>query len=312
MDDYAARGTPFLVVVDFELRQPVIYALEMLPGSIRFETPGSRVPTPTDHTAPPSRFQKKPMPFADYARACELIRDEARAGRTYLANLTFPTPIRTELSLDEMYRIGRAKFKLLFDDRFVVFSPERFVCTKNGRIYTEPMKGTIDASLPNARARLLDAEKERAEHVTIVDLLRNDLGMHATDVRVERFRFVDRIDTNDKSLLQVSSRISARLPEGYRRCLGEIFFSLLPAGSVSGAPKIETLRIIRAAEGAPRGFFTGVMGYYDGIEFDSAVLIRFVEQIDGQLVYRSGGGITYLSDPASEYQEMLDKVYLPL
>ena len=116
------------------------------------------------------------------------------------------------------------------------------------------MKGTIDADLPGARDLLLNDEKEMAEHVTIVDLIRNDLSIHAHHVRVEKFRYIDTLVTNRKKLLQVSSVIPVQLPDNYRSKLGEIIFSMLPAGSVSGAPKEETLRIIRASEGSPRGY----------------------------------------------------------
>jgi len=150
-----------------------------------------------------------------------------------------------------------------------------------------------------------------AEHVTIVDLIRNDLSIHASRVRVEKFRYVDTLVTSHKKLLQVSSVIAGDLPEDWRSNLGNIIFSMLPAGSVSGAPKPETLRIIREAEGDKRGYYTGIMGYFDGQEFDSGVLIRYIENSDGQLVYRSGGGITFMSDPEKEYQELIDKVYVP-
>ena len=70
--------------------------------------------------------------------------------------------------------------------------------------------------------------------------------------------------------------------------------------------------IIRQVEGEPRGFYTGVFGVFDGSNLDSCVLIRFIEQCEGKLFYRSGGGITFKSDPQSEYQEMLNKIYVPV
>jgi para-aminobenzoate synthetase component 1 len=173
------------------------------------------------------------------------------------------------------------------------------------------MKGTIDADIPGAKDILLNDEKEMAEHVTIVDLIRNDLSIYAHHVTVEKFRYVDTLETNRKKLLQVSSVISGKLPDDHHSMLGEIIFSLLPAGSVSGAPKQETLRIIRESEGMPRGYYTGIMGYFDGNDFDSAVMIRFIEQQNGRMIYRSGGGITFMSDPEKEYQELIDKVYVP-
>jgi para-aminobenzoate synthetase component 1 len=199
----------------------------------------------------------------------------------------------------------------MWKDRFVVFSPESFVRIKDGVISSFPMKGTIDAGLPDAREVLLNNAKELAEHNTIVDLIRNDLSIMAKQVRVERFRYIDTIRTNFKDLLQVSSEIAGVLETGYASRIGDILFSMLPAGSVSGAPKKRTLEIIREAEVSPRGYYTGVMGRFDGRDLDSGVMIRFIEQTPKGLVFRSGGGITCFSDPRSEYNEMVDKVYVP-
>ena len=86
--------------------------------------------------------------------------------------------------------------------------------------------------------------------------------------------------------------------------------SMLPAGSISGAPKKKTVEIITEAEGYDRGYYTGVFGCFDGENLDSAVMIRFIEkQESGELLFKSGGGLTVYSDPDSEYREMIDKVY---
>ena len=82
--------------------------------------------------------------------------------------------------------------------------------------------------------------------------------------------------------------------------------------STQKRPKRKTLEIIREAEGGPRGYYTGVAGYFDGATLDSCVMIRFIEQDQEKFYYRSGGGITSQSDPEKEYQEMKDKVYLPI
>lgn len=87
---------------------------------------------------------------------------------------------------------------------------------------------------------------------------------------------------------------------------------MLPAGSISGAPKEETVRIIQQAEQEPRGFYTVVFGYYDGTVLDTAVLIRYIEKEGDKYYYRSGGGITAYSDCKSEYEEVIEKVYLPI
>ena len=109
----------------------------------------------------------------------------------------------------------------------------------------------------------------------------------------------------------MSSEIEGILPEGYLDSLGNLVIDLLPAGSVSGAPKEATLGIIGDAEKEPRGFYTGVAGYFDGESLDSFVLIRFIEQHGGHFFFRSGGGITANSDCRKEYEEAIHKVYLP-
>lgn len=113
-------------------------------------------------------------------------------------------------------------------------------------------------------------------------------------------------------MLQVSSEIMGELDSGYEQRMGDILFQMLPAGSVSGAPKQKTTEIIFAAEGEPRGYYTGVFGVFDGQTLDSAVMIRFIENTPQGRQYRSGGGITSFSQPKREYQEMIDKIYVPV
>lgn len=174
------------------------------------------------------------------------------------------------------------------------------------------MKGTIDASLSGAAGNLLSDPKELAEHHTIVDLIRNDLSMVADEVRVKRFRYLQEIQTNQKHLLQVSSEITGRLSADWPRHSGDIMRTLLPAGSISGAPKRKTLEIIRKTEKGPRGYYTGIFGIFDGQNLDSGVMIRYIEQQHGKFYFRSGGGITVNSNAQMEYQELIDKIYVPI
>jgi len=173
------------------------------------------------------------------------------------------------------------------------------------------MKGTIDASIEDAEYKILHNEKEMAEHTMVVDLLRNDLSIVAKDVRVEKFRYVQKIDSGKKELLQVSSHISGKVGNNWHEKIGDILSSLLPAGSISGTPKKSTLEIIKDTEEYDRGFFSGIFGVYDGESFDSGVMIRFIEKTNNGYVYKSGGGITLDSDALLEYNELLDKVYFP-
>jgi hypothetical protein len=98
------------------------------------------------------------------------------------------------------------------------------------------------------------------------------------------------------------------LPENFYSRLGDILFALLPAGSITGAPKPKTMEIIEQAEGYERGFYTGICGWFDGENLDSAVMIRFIEQEGEQLIFKSGGGITSQSDLNKEYEELIPKI----
>lgn len=313
MNEYGRLKIPFFFAIDFEMERPVVLRPdEMTTDEIRFDINGKRNYNPKSNEAMEILFEKYPMSFQQYRKGFELVQRAINAGNTYLLNLTYPTPIQTNLSLETIYEQSSARYKLWLKDQLVLFSPETFVQIYDQKIASFPMKGTIDAAIPNAENLILKDKKERAEHCTIVDLIRNDLNQVVEHVRVERFRYLDKIKTNEKTLFQVSSKIVGDLPLNYEDQIGDILFKLLPAGSISGAPKRKTIDIIQAAELGKRGYYTGVFGYFDGENLDSGVMIRLIEQIEGQLIYRSGGGITTFSDPNKEYQEMVDKVYLPV
>jgi len=301
----AAQGIPFLLISDFTAQTLLVYTKEeLLDQDIEFSF------TPTAQQQP-VKLSKSPIDYATYKKGFDKIIDHIKAGETYLLNYTCSTPIQTSLTLHEIYQKAHAKFKLRYKNEFVCFSPERFVKIEENIISTYPMKGTIDAAVENAQEKILSDQKEMAEHIMVVDLLRNDLGIVASNIKVEDFRYIDQLQTGDKRLLQVSSKITGVLPENWRQNFGQTITQLLPAGSISGTPKKSTLKIIQEVETHERGFFTGIFGYFDGKNFDSAVMIRFIEQNQGQLTYKSGGGITLESRCEDEYQEMIDKIYLP-
>ena len=233
-------------------------------------------------------------------------------GYTYLLNLTCATPIKINLTLKEIFYLSEAKYKLYYKNKFVVFSPEIFIQISNGQISSYPMKGTIDASIVNAEQIILNDKKEIAEHYTIVDLIRNDLSMVSKKVRVEKFRYIEKINTNNKNLLQVSSKIVGDIDENYYANIGNIIFNLLPAGSICGAPKKKTVEKILHIEDYKRGFYTGIFGIFDGFNLDSCVMIRYIEREKNKLVFKSGGGITQFSKAINEYNEMIDKIYVPI
>jgi para-aminobenzoate synthetase component 1 len=305
--ELALKGTPFLFYTDFKGERVHVYTLDELDAhDIEFAL---HDPNP-EHSHAKHITAISPVDFDSYKQKFDIIIEEIKKGDTYLLNLTQPTKLMTTHTLKSIYDTASAPYKLRVADQFTCFSPERFIKITNNKIYTYPMKGTIDASIPNAEAKILANTKEMAEHIMIVDLLRNDLGMVARDIKVERFRYIDKIVAGDRKLLQVSSEITGRLEDNWQSRLGDIIATLLPAGSISGTPKRSTVQIIEDVEKYDRGYFTGIFGIFDGQSLDTGVMIRYVENIDGTLIYKSGGGITLDSDPTAEYQEMIDKVYL--
>ena len=313
MSSYSANGVPLLFAVDFELQEGFVVADPCSQQEILFRTPlMTNMPAPTAPPRPP-RVEPVPVAFSQYKKGFDVVMEGLLHGDSYLTNYTMRTYINMNLTLKEVVLSSLSPFCLFVPERFVSFSPERFVEISGDEIKTLPMKGTIDATLQEAEQRLVDDEKELAEHVTVVDLLRNDIGMVAHNVEVSRFRFISRVKTLQGCLLQTSTEVTGQLPADWRWHLGDILMSLLPAGSVSGAPKKSTLRIISEAEKSPRGFYCGVFGVFDGRRFDSAVLIRYIEKArDGGFFFRSGGGVTVHSNVQTEYDEAINKIYLTL
>ncbi len=341
----ASQDEPFLFVINYQGDKAFIRQLsDINPEECLFDFEGRRnssdeMKNNSEKIAEIS-WQIAPPLYEDYERSFDIVKNNIMAGNSYLTNLTCKVPVSCNLSLEDIFHRAKGKYKLMLRRKrnlnpFVCFSPETFVRIKGGRIYSYPMKGTLDASLPNAEKLLMEDRKEAAEHATIVDLIRNDLSRVAEDVRVDKYRYVDVLHTNKGDILQTSSEISGRLPEDYPHHLGEILDVQLPAGSITGAPKDKTMQIIQEAEGYDRGFYTGIMGIYDQGELNSAVMIRFIEEetspvdfeADGEknfkanegkkpkesrkLYFKAGGGITSKSDCRREYEEVIQKIYLP-
>lgn len=313
MNQWGKDGKPFIFIFDYKLKNPLVLPLEeAAENGIYFTFDNLNNIDFQDVEIREFTFSKFPVTYPVFKKSIDKVLSEIKLGNSFLTNLTFPTRIETELSLREIFQRSEAPYRLLFKDQFVVFSPELFVTITAGKIASFPMKGTIDASVPDAETIILNDHKETAEHHTIVDLIRNDISMVATNVKVEKFRFLNTIKTHDKTLLQVSSEITGQLPANYPEHLGDILSKLLPAGSICGAPKKKTLEIIGKSENYDRGYYTGVFGIFDGENLKSAVMIRFIEKSGEKYIFKSGGGITALSDPEKEYQELIDKVYVPI
>ena len=275
--------TPFLFIISYDKTKIFAQPLDTLDNDIFYKLEEWRN-YPVKRREKAFTFFKSPVNFSQYEKAMEKILEEIRSGNTYLLNLTFKTPVESNFSLEEIFTYARAKFKLYFKGEFICFSPERFVDIKENIIATYPMKGTIDANLAHAKETILSNEKEMAEHVMIVDLMRNDLGIVGTEIKVEK---------------------------NWHENIGTLLDKLTPAGSVTGTPKKSTVNIIKHVEDYNRGFYTGVFGLFDGKDLRSSVMIRFIEEEEGKLMYKSGGGITIDSDTKNEYEELIDKIYLP-
>ena len=306
LNHFGKGKKPFFFCISYDLKSWEVTPLQDLKPNILFT-----INIKNSNIKEKISLGKKPINFKTYSKKFQQILTQIEAGNTYLVNLTAKTKILSKHSLLDIYEHSSAKYKLFYKNKFVSFSPETFIQIKNNTIYTYPMKGTINANIPNAKERILADEKEKAEHTMIVDLLRNDLNIVSTNVQVNRFRFIEQIQAGTNDLLQVSSEISGQLDSNWHSQIGDILTNLLPAGSISGTPKKKTLEIIQNIEKYKRGFFSGIWGIFDGENLDSAVLIRFIEQKGGNLIYKSGGGITIDSKCIDEYNEMIEKVYIP-
>jgi para-aminobenzoate synthetase component I len=312
MNNFGKKREPFFFMINYDLTESWTgTAQQAFEQGIYFSFPDFQNHY-LQNTSDSISIKPSPILFADFKKSFDAIQHHIKYGNTFLCNLTASTPIHIDADLQTIFTSAKAKYKVLYKNNWTCFSPEIFVQINNNTINTYPMKGTIDANLPNANEHILQDPKEKAEHYTIVDLLRNDLSIIAKNVQVKKFRYADTIATQTKNLLQISSEISGELPDDWHDNIGNIITDLLPAGSISGAPKQKTLEIITEAENHQRGYYTGIAGYYNGETLDSCVLIRFIENTDNGMVCKSGGGITCNSQAELEYAELIQKIYIPI
>jgi len=192
------RGEPFLFISDFKgVKIELIPLKELHLHDIEYSMSESPIKNSLI-----SDLTKHPLSFRKYQQKFNKVLEKIASGETYLLNLTQATKIETELTLKEIYDNSGAKYKLRYKNKFVCFSPEQFIEIKNNTINTYPMKGTIDASLEDAKEKILTDDKETAEHIMVVDLLRNDLSIVAKDVKVNKFRYVTKIEAGSKNLFR--------------------------------------------------------------------------------------------------------------
>ncbi len=248
-----------------------------------------------------------------YQKSFEQIFENIQLGNSYLINLCTRAKLLNPIEEARLFHLAQAPYKLWIPNEIIVFSPETFVQIDQQQIQTFPMKGTrIKHSEMDIR-KLQEDPKEKAEHYTIVDLMRNDLGIIGTNIQVDRFAYVDEIRTEQKTILQMSSAISAQIQATYQTSYGQLLDAITPAGSITGAPKERSCTLIAAAENTERKFYTGIMGVGKCGYLSSAVMIRCIQRdpLTDDYYYHTGGGITSQSQMHEEYQELLNKIYVP-
>ncbi|MBK7895851.1 MAG: aminodeoxychorismate synthase component I [Candidatus Promineifilaceae bacterium] len=249
---------------------------------------------------------------AAYDAAIHRIKEHIAAGDTYQVNYTFPQQARFVgeplAYFAELVAAQQANYAAYLDiGRFAICSasPELFFGLAGSRLYAKPMKGTAVRGLTLAQdkaniAWLAQSEKNRAENVMIVDMIRNDLGRVAEigSVHVPQLFQVERYPT----LLQMTSTVEAQT----RAPLSQIVANMFPCASITGAPKVRTMEIIKQLEPQPRGVYTGSIGFLapDGTaQFNVAIRTVLVDRERELATYGVGSGIVWDSDAADEYEE---------
>jgi para-aminobenzoate synthetase/4-amino-4-deoxychorismate lyase len=252
------------------------------------------------------------LDYPTYAAALARIKAAIARGDTYQANFTFA--LRADFSGDPLALFGalsaaqRADYGAYLDlGRFVICSasPELFFRRDGQRVESRPMKGTAPRGLTTADDRaqidwLRHSEKNQAENVMIVDMIRNDLGRvaHVGSVTVPELFAVERYPT----LLQMTSTVVAQTDAS----LSDLLAAVFPCASITGAPKRRTMQLLRELEGGPRGIYTGAIGMVlpDGrAQFNVAIRTAVIDRARGTAVYHVGSGVVWDSDAAAEYEE---------
>ena len=249
---------------------------------------------------------------AEHLRRIERAKEHIREGDVFQVVVSQRAERPTSASAAELYRALRRVnpspylFLLELDDLALVgSSPETVVKCEGSRAAVNPIAGTIAPGEGDAEA-LLSSEKDRAEHVMLVDLGRNDLSRVCVpgSVHVERFMTTERYS----HVTHLVSEVVGELREGCTPF--ELLRACFPAGTVSGAPKVRAMQIIGELEGYRRGIYAGAVGYVfpEQRELDTCIAIRTLVLRDGVAYLQAGGGIVADSDPGAEHEECLNKL----
>lgn len=270
----------------------------------------------TAKKVPPKTLEPEPcISFKEYSDAIKKIKEEIASGNTYEVNYTYDFEIPYDGDEFELFEYLLEKQKTPYNfylkndyDTVLSFSPELFFIQKGKHILTKPMKGTVKrGNTPQEDKKLIEFlkndKKNCAENVMIVDLLRNDLGKIAKTGTVKVSKLFE-IETH-KTLHQMTSQIEAELKDNIK--LYDIFKAIFPCGSITGAPKISTMRIIDKVEKGSRGIYCGAIGMISPEETIFSVPIRILQNNGNGFKYRAGGAIVWDSDTQDEWEETLTK-----
>lgn len=257
--------------------------------------------------------------YGVYESAINKIKEEISCGNTYQVNYTYEYEVKTDLDGLDFYNSILPNQTTPYNsyiknewEEILCFSPELFFEIEGSNIRTKPMKGTVKRGKNEQEDKdniefLKNDTKNRAENVMIVDLLRNDLGKIAKTATVKVDKLFE-IETH-KTVHQMTSEISAELEEG--KTLYEIFEAIFPCGSVTGAPKINTMKIIDELEVGKRGVYCGAIGLISPEKTVFSVPIRTLQGKNGKggsYSCRVGGGIVWDSTAEEEWEETLTKI----
>jgi para-aminobenzoate synthetase/4-amino-4-deoxychorismate lyase len=286
-----------------------------------FREPGELLLTGArrERTEAPTREVRAGIEEGSFTAGVEAIRAAIAAGSTYQVNLSFPfngrlsPPSRTgESGLSGFLAPEEAPYAAWLEGEswaILSLSPELFFERAGARVVSRPMKGTrrrgrFPAEDARRAAELAASEKDRAENLMIVDMVRNDLGRIARpgSVEVERALELERFPTVWQMTSTVAATSDARLPE--------LFAALFPCASVTGAPKPATTRFIRDLEAGPRGVYCGAIGSVrpgGRARFSVAIRTLEIDLRDARFRYGVGCGVTWDSDPREEWRECLAK-----
>ncbi len=288
-----------------------------IPRLVLAHYPGGSSASPPGEVPSLGRFRPT-VPRREYRRDVDRIREKIQDGYVYQVNYSQRFTTRCSGTLRGLAgelgpgdRPPHTAGAFLGSLEALSLSPERFLRVEGDRILTQPIKGTRPRSPDPEEDRRLREElrtsgKDRAEHVMIVDLERNDLNRicRTGSVRASELCRLRRFGSVHHLVSTVEGRLQPAVTPG------SIFRNMFPGGSVTGAPKSTALRVIHDLENRRRGLYTGSLGFWDRDRSvaDWNLAIRTLVRRGGRAYWDAGGGIVYDSDPASEHRECLDKV----